>query len=153
MGIMRGSRLGIAACARRYSQRMMSSHPGYRRKMNEEQSNQQAEERDFDKEVEEAKEEVKNLEEDPPDKLEDWPSGRAKYETFGGPEHETSYEEAATSKLGPSNVRFREDGAVEVDGEEADNPDEFKAEPIPGGPTDPDAPDIAGEKRGKSDRG
>src|SRR3954451_12231168 len=107
------------------------------------------EERDFDQEVEDAKEEVKNLEEDPPEKLEDWPSGRAKYETFGGPEHETSYDEAATAKLGPSNVRFHEDGQVEVDGEQADDPDEFKGDPIPGGPTDPNAPDISGEKQGK----
>jgi hypothetical protein len=105
------------------------------------------EERDFDQEVEDAKEEVKNLEDDPPKNLEDWPSGRAKYETFGGPEHETSYDEAATSKLGPSDVRFHEDGKVEVGGEEADDPDEFKSEPIPGGPTDPDAPDVAGEKQ------
>src|SRR3954470_13757020 len=104
-------------------------------------------ERDFDQEVEDAKEEVKNLEEDPPEKLEDWPSGRAKYETFGGPEHETSYDEAATSKLGPSDVRFHEDGKVEVDGEEADDPDEFKSDPIPGGPTDPDAPGISGEEK------
>ena len=89
------------------------------------------EERDFDQEVEDAKEEVKELEEDPPEKLEDWPSGRAKYETFGGPEHETSYKEAATSKLGPSDVRFHEDGKVEVEGEEADDPDGFKAAPIP----------------------
>jgi hypothetical protein len=103
-------------------------------------------ERDFDKEVEEAKEEVKNLEEDPPKNLEDWPSGRAKYETFGGPEHETSYEEAATAKLGPSDVRFYEDGTVTKDGEEVDDPDEFKGDPIPGGPTDPNAPSIAGEK-------
>lgn len=110
-------------------------------------------ERDFDQEVEDAKEEVKNLEEDPPEKLEDWPSGRAKYETFGGPEHETSYDEAATSKLGPSDVRFHEDGTVEVDGEEADDPDEFKAEPIPGGPTDPDAPGISGEEKEERQEG
>jgi hypothetical protein len=117
--------------------------------MDEEQRKNDAEERDFDQEVEDAKQEVKELEEDPPEKLEDWPSGRAKYETFGGPEHETSYDEAATAKLGPSNVRFHEDGSVEVDGEDADNPDDYKSEPIPGGPTDPDAPDIAGEKKGK----
>src|SRR5918996_1054351 len=98
-------------------------------------------ERDFDQEVEDAKEEVKQLEEDPPEKLEDWPSGRAKYETFGGPEHETSYEEAATSKLGPAEVRHREDGSVEVGGEEVDDPEEYKGDPIPGGPTDPAAND------------
>src|SRR4051812_11981679 len=112
-----------------------------------------SEERDFDQEVEDAKEEVKNLEDDPPEKLEDWPSGRAKYETFGGPEHETSYDEAATSKLGPSDVRFHEDGKVEVGGEEADDPDEFKADPIPGGPTDPDAPGISGEEQEERQEG
>ncbi len=99
------------------------------------------------RESDEAKEEVKRLEEEPPERLEDWPEGKAKYETFGGPEHETSYEEAATAKLGPSDVRFHEDGTVEVDGEEADDPDEFKGDPIPGGPTDPNAPGISGEDR------
>ncbi|HEY1357837.1 MAG TPA: hypothetical protein VGF21_05995, partial [Thermoleophilaceae bacterium] len=99
------------------------------------------------------KEEVKNLEDDPPEKLEDWPSGRAKYETFGGPEHETSYDEAATSELGPSDVRFHEDGKVEVGGEEADDPDEFKSDPIPGGPTDPDAPGISGEEKEEREQG
>jgi hypothetical protein len=100
----------------------------------------------IEEEREEAKEEVKRLEEDPPEKLEDWPSGAAKYETFGGPEHETSYEEAATSKLGPPEVRYREDGTVEVGGDEVDDPDEYKGEPIPGGPTDPNAPKISGER-------
>jgi hypothetical protein len=113
----------------------------------------EGQERDFDREVEDAKEEVKELEEDPPERLEDWPAGRAKYETFGGPEHESSYDEAATSKLGPSNVRFHEDGKVEVAGEEADDPDTFKSDPIPGGPTDPDAPDIAGESQGSDEQG
>ena len=101
---------------------------------------------DIEEEREEAKEEVRKLEEDPPEKLEDWPSGAAKYETFGGPEHETSYEEAATSKLGPAEVRHREDGSVEVGGEEVDDPEEYKGEPIPGGPTDPNAPKVSGER-------
>ena len=114
---------------------------------------------DIEREKEEAREEVERLEEDPPGKLEDWPDGKAKYETFGGPEHETSYEEAATAKLGPSDVRHYEDGAVTVGGEEADDPDEYKGEPIPGGPTDPNAPKLSGEKdlteeseRGDEDR-
>ena len=94
---------------------------------------------------EDVRAEMKRVEEDPPEKLEDWPSGKAKYETFGGPEHETSYDEAATGKLGPSEVRHREDGSVEVGGEEVDNPDEFKGDPIPGGPTDPNAPHEPGE--------
>src|SRR5919108_435617 len=114
--------------------------------MAEKREQAEQEERDFDQEVEEAKEEVKQLEDDPPERLEDWPSGRAKYETFGGPEHETSYDEAATAKLGPSDVRFYDDGTVTREGEEVDDPDEFKGEPIPGGPTDPNAPKIAGEK-------
>jgi hypothetical protein len=42
-------------------------------------------------------------------------------------------------------VRHHEDGKVTVKGEEADDPDEFKGEPIPGGPTDPDAPHQPGE--------
>jgi hypothetical protein len=88
-------------------------------------------------EEEKAKEKVKELEEDPPEKLEDWPDDKAKYETFGGAEGDESYEESVTSKLGPSSLRFREDGGVEIEGEEVDDPDEYKSEPIPGGPTDP----------------
>ena len=34
-----------------------------------------------------------------------------------------------------------------MSGEEADDPDEFKGEPIPGGPTDPDAKSNPDEKR------
>lgn len=90
--------------------------------------------------AEEAKEEVRKLEDDPPERLEDWPDGPAMYETFGGPEHETSYEEAATAKLGPSDVRHHPDGTVEVGGEEVDDPEGYKGDPIPGGPTDPQAP-------------
>jgi hypothetical protein len=112
-----------------------------------EQAKEQAEQ--VEREEQEAKEEVKALEDDPPQDLSDWPSGKAKYETFGGPEHESSYEESATSNLGPSDVRHHEDGTVEVAGEEVDDPDEFKGEPIPGGPTDPDAKGVKdrGEKR------
>jgi hypothetical protein len=88
-------------------------------------------------EEEAAKEKVKELEDDPPAKLEDWPDDKAKYETFGGAEGQESYEESVTSKLGPSSLRYREDGGVEIEGEEVDDPDEYKSEPIPGGPTDP----------------
>ena len=101
-----------------------------------------AEERD---EREQAKEHVKSLEEDPPEKLEDWPGGAAKYETFGGPEGESAYEDSPAAKLGPSGVRHHEDGSVTVDGEKADNPEDFKGDPIPGGPTDPDAERLSGE--------
>ncbi len=92
---------------------------------------------DLEQEKDEAKKEVEALEGGPPQRLADWPSGKAKYETFGGPEHESSYNEVATSELGPSEVRHREDGTVEVAGEEVVNPEDYKGDPIPGGPTDP----------------
>ena len=100
-----------------------------------------------------AKEEIQKLEEgDPPKDLEDWPEGAAKYETFGGAEGDHGYHEGPEEKLGPSSLRHREDGSVEVAGEKVDNPDEYKGDPIPGGPTDPDAPkDLTTEKiRGQS---
>jgi hypothetical protein len=95
-----------------------------------------------EEEVEEAKKVMEELEEgDPPEKLEDWPGGKAKYQTYGGPDSgEGGYEDGATAKLGPSNLRHHEDGSVTIDGEEVDDPDEYKGEPIPGGPSDPDAP-------------
>ena len=101
---------------------------------------------DQEKEQEEAKQEMEKLEEDPPEKLEDWPDGKAKYETFGGPEGPHGYHEGPEEKLGKSGVRHHEDGSVTIDGEEVDDPDEFKGDPIPGGPTDPDSPDVGGEK-------
>ena len=94
----------------------------------------------------EAEDEVKALEEDPPENLEDWPDGKAKYKTFGGPETDSSYEESATAKLGESEVRHHDDGSVSVKGEKVDNPDEYKGDPIPGGPTDPNAAKLSGEK-------
>ena len=87
-------------------------------------------------EVEEAKEEMHELEEgDPPGNLEDWPSGRAKYLTFGGPEGTAGYDEGPTKKLGPSSLEHHEDGSVSIEGEKVDNPEEYKAdEPVPGAP-------------------
>ena len=94
-----------------------------------------------EQEVEEAKQTIEELQEgDPPEKLEDWPGGKAKYQTYGGPEGESGYDEGVTSKLGPSSLRHHEDGEVSIEGEEVDDPDEYKGEPIPGGPSDPDAP-------------
>jgi hypothetical protein len=110
---------------------------------NEEQQEQQAPEDEVAKarkaaeEEEAAKERVKELEDNPPEKLEDWPDDKAKYETFGGAEGQESYEESVTRKLGPSSLRFREDGGVEIEGEAVDNPEDYKSDPIPGGPTDP----------------
>jgi hypothetical protein len=95
-----------------------------------------------EEEVEEAKKVMEEIEQgDPPEKLEDWPGGKAKYQTYGGPDSgEGGYEDDATAKLGPSGLRHHEDGSVTIDGDEVDNPDEYKGEPIPGGPSDPDAP-------------
>ena len=98
---------------------------------------------------ERAKEKMEELEKDPPKKLEDWPDDEAKYETFGG--GESSYDDQHEEALGEADVRHHEDGKVEVKGEEAENPDEYKGEPIPGGPTDPDAPAMPGEKKDNGD--
>ena len=81
-------------------------------------------------------EKVKELEKDPPKRLEDWPDDHAKYVTFGGREGEHSYEEGPESKLGPSGLRHNKDGSVEIDGEKVDDPSQYKGDPIPGGPTD-----------------
>ena len=98
-----------------------------------------------EEEHEEAKQKVEELEDDPPQDLEDWPDDAAKYETFGGPEGQHTYQEGPEEKLGPSGVRHHEDGSVSIDGEKVDNPDEYKGDPIPGGPTDPDSPEVEGE--------
>lgn len=82
------------------------------------------------REEEDADEQMKRIEEDPPQKLEDWPDGAAKYKTFGGPEGDHSYEEGPESKLGPSGLRRHDDGSVTIDGEQVDNPDEYKEEAI-----------------------
>jgi hypothetical protein len=77
---------------------------------------------------------------DPPERLEDWPGGKARYLTYGGPEGEEGYDDGPTAKLGPASLRHHEDGSVSIEGEKVDNPDDYKGEPIPGGPSDPDAP-------------
>jgi len=96
---------------------------------------------------EKAEETVKKLEEDPPKNLEDWPEDEAKYRTFGGGEGDHGYDEGPEAKLGPSELRRHEDGSVEIGGEKVDDPDEYKAEPIQGGPTDPETPELHGERR------
>ncbi|MGI8806049.1 MAG: hypothetical protein ACR2IN_10255, partial [Thermoleophilaceae bacterium] len=95
---------------------------------------------------EEVEAEMKRIEENPPENLEDWPQGKAKYETFGGPEGTHGYHEGPEQKLGPSSLRHHEGGDVSIEGDQVDNPDEYKGEPIPGGPTDPDAADQPGER-------
>jgi hypothetical protein len=97
---------------------------------------------------EQAQDKVKELEEmdEPPSNLEDWPGDHAKYVTFGGAEGEHSYSEGAEQKLGPANLERRADGSVLVEGEEVENPDEYKAEPVAGGMTDPDVAELPGER-------
>src|SRR5215212_7054040 len=94
---------------------------------------------EHEQKMEDAKEEIQQLE--------DWPDGQAKYETFGGAEGDHSYAEGPETNLGPDSVRHHEDGSVEVGGEKVDDPDEFKGEPIPGGPTDPDSQDNPDAQR------
>lgn len=100
----------------------------------------------LDEEYEQAKQEVKDLEDDPPQALDEWPSGKAKYETFGGPEGGHGYHEGPEENLGPSSLRHHEDGSVSIEGDEVDDPDEHKGEPIQGGPTDPDTPNLQSDK-------
>ena len=69
-----------------------------------------------------AKDKVRELEENPPERLEDWPDDEAKYETFGGPEGEHTYEEGPESKLGPSSLRHHEGGDVSIEREMVDDP-------------------------------
>jgi hypothetical protein len=108
-----------------------------------------------EEEREQARETVKEMEEGgPPKDLEDWPDDAAKYETFGGPEGDHGYHEGPEEeKLGPSSLRHKEDGSVTVAGEEVDNPDEYKSEPIPGGPTDPDASQDLTSKKIREEQG
>jgi hypothetical protein len=109
-----------------------------------------------EQEVEEARKQMEEIEEgDPPGDLAEWPGGKAKYQTYGGPEGESGYDEGPTAKLGPSSLRHHEGGEVTIEGEEVDDPDEYKGEPIPGGPSDPDAPPdpamIGEDESGDSD--
>ena len=84
-------------------------------------------------EHERAAEEMREFEqsEELPADLSDWPTGKAKYITFGESDDE-AYGEGATAKLGPAEVAHHEDGSVTVAGEKAD-PDDFKGEPISSG--------------------
>ena len=93
-------------------------------------------------EVEAAKRELHDLEEgDPPEKLEDWPDGKAKYLTYGGPEGSAGYDEGPTRKLGPSSLEHHPDGSVTIEGEEVDDPSEYKADRVPGAPSAESDPD------------
>jgi hypothetical protein len=109
--------------------------------------------KEAEEKYEAAQKKMEEVEKNPPEKLEDWPDDEAKYQTFGGSEGgESTYDEHHEEALGEHSVRHHDDGSVEVKGEQVDNPDEYKGDPIPGGPTDPDAPDAPGESsEGDSD--
>jgi hypothetical protein len=103
-----------------------------------------------EREDEEAEKEMEAIADDPPQKLEDWPGGKAKYKTYGGPDGEADYHEGPTKNLGPTDLQYHEDGSVTIEGEEVDDPEKYKGDPIPGGPTDPDAPPEADQPGGDS---
>lgn len=108
-----------------------------------------------EEEREHAREKIEEMEQgEVPDNLEDWPDDAAKYETFGGPEGEHGYHEGPEEeKLGPSSLRHKEDGGVAIAGDEVDDPEEYKSDPIPGGPTDPDAPQDLTTQKIRGDQG
>ncbi|MGI8921079.1 MAG: hypothetical protein ACR2HD_05310 [Solirubrobacteraceae bacterium] len=98
-------------------------------------------------------EKMKKLEEEgPPERLEDWPD-ELKTKTFGGREGDHGYNEGPETQLGPSEVVHREDGSVTVAGEQVDDPEKYKGDPIPGGPTDPNSPTLSGEGDAKDGEG
>jgi hypothetical protein len=98
------------------------------------QSKEQATEQAADEQThEEAAQEMREFEksDEVPSDLSDWPSGKAKYVTFGE-DSDDAYGEGPTAKLGPAEVQHHEDGSVTVAGEDADA-DDYKGEPIKSG--------------------
>ena len=92
-----------------------------------------------EKENEQAAEVMHDLEAgDPPTSLDDWPDGPAKYLTYGSGEDQV-YGAGVTATLGPANLERNGDGSIVIDGDKVDNPEDYKAEPLEGGPTDPNA--------------
>ena len=82
-----------------------------------------------------AHEKMKEMEEkdDPPSDLSEWPDDEAKYVTYGGGEGDHGYDEGPEKKLGPSSLERHEDGSITIEGEEVDNPDDYKSDdPIEG---------------------
>ena len=111
-----------------------------------EQSDARAKAKEAEEKHERARQKMQEIEQNPPERLEDWPDDEAKYETFGGPEAESQYDEHHEKALGEHSVRHHEDGKVEVKGEQAESPGDYKGDPIPGGPTDPGTPAMPGEE-------
>ena len=82
---------------------------------------------------------------DAPTALEDWPSDSAMYKTYGADDQ--PYGEGLTANLGPSDLARHDDGSISIKGEKVGNPADYKGDPIPGGPTDPNSPKVAARKR------
>ena len=98
--------------------------------MSNDQKSAQELAREKEEQSEQAQQEIRELEEadELPRDIGDWPSGPAKYETFG--KDDDAYGDGATEKLGPANLERHADGSVSVDGEKVDNPDDYKGDPI-----------------------
>ena len=101
---------------------------------------------------EKASETIRELEEqdEPPTGLKDWPDDEAKYITYGGGEGDHGYDEGPEKKLGPSSLERHEDGSITIEGEEVDNPDDYKADPVGAAvdtptPDDKEAPEDSAE--------
>jgi hypothetical protein len=93
-----------------------------------------------------AQDEMRELEAgDAPTQVDGWPSGPAKFLTYGIDDGE-SYGAGQTAKLGPPDLRRYADGSVSIGGVKVDNPEDYRGEPIPGGPTDP-ANRMRGDRR------
>jgi hypothetical protein len=75
-----------------------------------------------------AQETMREMEEgdEPPTDLKEWPDDEAKYITYGGGEGDHGYDEGPEKKLGPSSLERHEDGTITIEGEEVDNPDDYK---------------------------
>jgi hypothetical protein len=83
---------------------------------------------------------------DAPTELKDWPSDSAMYKTYGS-EDDEPYGEGQTAKLGPSELTRHADGSISIKGKKVDNPEDHKGPPIPGGPTDPNTPELISRHR------
>ena len=90
--------------------------------------------------MDDEKQGMRELEENPPKDLEDWPDDERKYETFGGREGDHSVRrgpraQARTLRASSTTATARSPSTAS----RSTIPTSLKGDPIPGGPTDPDA--------------
>ena len=89
---------------------------------------------------------------DPPSDLSEWPDDEAKYVTYGGGEGDHGYDEGPEQKLGPSSLERHEDGSITIEGEEVDNPEDYKSDdPIEGASQVADGGDEGSDEESGSD--